>query len=464
MGLSVPVLLLGVAVGAGADALSANLRDYLLAERASERRVLEKKILATDGLTADKLAREIRGLALWDAQPPGDARVTLRLRKGASSEKWVWLHTPADYDPAQRWPLILAFHGAGGNPKGMLDYTLRLLGDEREAFIVAAPNWIGAVEPVGDARPPRMRALGFTNPPHSVGQPRALIRVLRRRFHIDNDRVYVVGYSMGASNAWMAAIMHADCFAGVVPLSHVLQIIGGTILYPELLPNCRNTRILFCWGGKDVLDAKGAVSKTGGIAGRSREMVKIIRKLGLKRIKHFELPDAGHRDVIPPADALRKLLHRRRRHYPKHVRQTFRLAEQSRAYWVSALQLQGEPLPGGNLQITVRPGEDPEAAKRRELIESLGLIEARCKGQRIQLRSRRATRVVLLLSDELLDLDKPVKIVRGKKKVFSGKIRRDLRVMLRQAAHGWDFDRLPSARVVIPVAGKIKFGYPRERR
>ena len=32
--------------------------------------------------------------------------------------------------------------------------------------------------------------------------------------------------------------------------------------------------------------------------------------------------------------------------------------------------------------------------------------------------------------------------------------------MLAEAAKGWDFDRLYSARVVVPVAGKARFGYP----
>ncbi|MND03248.1 hypothetical protein D3C83_229850 [compost metagenome] len=39
-------------------------------------------------------------------------------------------------------------------------------------------------------------------------------------------------------------------------------------------------------------------------------------------------------------------------------------------------------------------------------------------------------------------------------------MQRDMRVTLREAARTWDFDRLASARVVVPVAGKVKFGYP----
>ena len=31
---------------------------------------------------------------------------------------------------------------------------------------------------------------------------------------------------------------------------------------------------------------------------------------------------------------------------------------------------------------------------------------------------------------------------------------------LSKAARGWDFDRLPTVRVIVPVGGKVKFGYP----
>ena len=65
-----------------------------------------------------------------------------------------------------------------------------------------------------------------------------------------------------------------------------------------------------------------------------------------------------------------------------------------------------------------------------------------------------------MLSGELIDLDKPVTIIRNQKKRWAGKIEPDLRVILVEAARSWDFERLPTARVVVPVGGAVKFGYP----
>jgi len=441
------------------------LHDYFLAPDQGKQHKLQGEILATDGLTPGKLAESIRRLELWDSQPTGEMKVVLQLGKDKSTEKLVWLSVPHDYDPNERWPLIIALHHAGGDARWTMDYTLGLLKDRASEFIIAAPLWIGATSFVAEGQRPRIRGLGFTSATESVNQPRLLVRKLRHRFHIDSNRVYLVGYSLGASNTWMGAVMHADCFAGIAPISHVMQIFESHIFYPELLPNLRNTWILFSWGEKDINNAKGEVSSTGGIAGRSRKMAKTIRELGLKRFKTFEMPGVGHQGVIPLEEDFLKLVDRRRRSYPKRIRQTFRLADQSEAYWIAADSLNGEPLSeGGRLQIRIRPGEATDAAKRRVITESIGRIEARCKGQKITLRSHRVPRVVLRLSDDLLDLDKKVRILRGKKEVFNGRIKRDPEVMLREAARGWDFDRLPVARVVVPVAGRVEFGYPSDKK
>lgn len=442
----------------GGDSLDTLLSKHFTAKTRAEQRQWQDEILLMEGLTAESLARAIGEVQLWQHEPPGDSEITLRLRRGKASEKKVWVHVPPDYHTDVRWPLIITMHGQGGEPEAMLRLTLNLLGRRSTEFLVASPERLGA------AKPDDSGAIGFTFPAHLAARPRALLNALRRRYRIDSDRVYLMGYSMGAHNAWMGAVMHADCFAGVVPLATPLQLVGGELLFDEVLQNIRNTHTLFCWGAKDNVDAEGTIRLDGGNVAWNRRITEVIKTLGIEGYEPIELPGAGHVDVRPPREAFNRLLDRRRQHYPPRVRQAFRLAEQSPAYWVAADQLQGEPLPDGPLSIKIEQGEDPNEAQRRYLVSRLGLIDARCKGRTIAVKSRRTVRVVLLLSDELLDLDKPVTIKRGKKRVFVGKIRRDLRVMLTEAARSWDFARLPSVRVVVPIAGQVRFGYPSSKK
>ncbi len=435
------------------------LRDYFRAPSAARMKAAEKEIINRKGLTHEQLARAIGEVNLWDNREPGDYEMTLRLRKGKSSEKSVFVHVPKGYTPEKAWPLLIAFHGQGARPEPMLKGTLIALGDLKDEFIVVAPDRIGAIEPAEGEPAEYHGALAFTYPHAVVGQPRMLLDAIRREFRIDSDRVYLMGFSLGSHNAWMAGIMHADCFAGLMPLATPLQVVGNDLLYESLLSNLRDVPIVYCWGEKDNLDSAGKPEPSGGNVGISRTLSMVIKALGFPDYTAVELAGAGHLDVVPPPEEFYKLLKKTRRRYPKRVHQIFRLPEESSAYWVSTDHLQGEPLPHGPLQIPQSPDEDPRTATRRFLLGKLGLIEATCKKQTITIRSKNAVRITLLLGDELIDLDKPIKIKRGRKTVFDGRIERDLRVMLREAASGWDFNRLPSARVVIPIAGDIKFGY-----
>lgn len=422
------------------------LRAYFLAETPKQRLAAEKKILAAPEITAATLGEAIRGVRLWRKHKPGVHELSVRLRGAEAAELAVWVSVPKKYDPAKRWPLLVALHGANGRAEDMLRVTQEALGERVEQLIIAAPQDIGR--------------LGFTQPVDMVARPKELICALRRQFHLDSDRVYLLGYSLGSHNAWMTAVMHADLLAGLVALASPLQLVAGDMLYEELLQNVRHVAILFCWGAKDTLGRDGQPAPNDGNAGANRRMTAVINALGFKHFEAVEIADAGHEGITPPPDPLAALLERRRERLPSRVRHVFRLPDQSDAYWVSADRLLGEPLPEGRLQIPVAPGEDPQTAERNWLIGRLGMIEAECQGQTIKLNARRCGHVNVLILGQMLDLQKPVTILRSKRKLYEGLIQPDLKVMLTEAAKTWDFERLYVARVVVPIGGKVKFGYP----
>lgn len=496
--LAIVVLALSPALSRG-EPLDGLVRDYFLASKKSDRTRLEKQILADKSLTPARLARAIRGAPLWEKRPAGKHEITLQLRRGKASRRSAWVNVPAGYDPARKWPLIITMHGQGATAESMLDQTLFFLGSRREEFIVVAPERIGAEDDDDSG------VIGFTFPAHLAGRPRQWVEALRRHYRLDNDRVLLMGYSLGGQNAWLGGLMQPDLFAGVMPLATPLQVVGNDLLYEDLLQNLANTYVLFVWGAKDNVDAEGKPLLDGGNAAWAKRMTAVMRAVGNTRFDAAELADVGHLGVVPPPQLLTKFLDQQRERWPARVRHTFRLAEQSEAYWISADRLQGVPLSDGTIQVEMQDGETEASATRRHLVSRLGLVEgavrigpgtgtggpeksggaagpentgaaggrektggagsgekagAAGEKQEIRLNSRRAVRIVLLLSDDLLNLDRPVTILRGRKQVYAGRVRRDMRVTLREAARTWDFDRLASARVVVPVAGKVKFGYP----
>ncbi|MEP7044076.1 MAG: malectin domain-containing carbohydrate-binding protein [Dokdonella sp.] len=120
---------------------------------------------------------------------------------------------PPGYDPTQAYPLILFLHGAGER------------GSDNEAQLNNNAN--GAMRLLDDAnlaqQPVFMIAPQcFTNGWWS-GAPLdtaiAIIDQVAADYHIDSDRVYVTGLSMGGMGTWSAVTSQPDRFAAAVPMS-----------------------------------------------------------------------------------------------------------------------------------------------------------------------------------------------------------------------------------------------------
>jgi len=443
------VLMSRAAAGAEEPELDGLLRDYFNAKAPSVEQDLREKIVAIDGLNAEKLAAAIRSVNLWSEQKTGVYNMSIRLRRGKSSEIPVWLSVPAGYETGKRWPLVVTFHGQGQPAENMLRLTRQWLGERAGEFILAAPQ---------DFQP-----LDFNAPGHFNAQPRYLVAALRRVFRLDSDRVYVMGYSLGGHRTWMTLISHADVFAGAVPMATPLQLVGGDALWPIVLPNARHVPILFCWGEKDTVDERGQPRADGGNTGWNRRLRRVIEGLDFSRFEAFEQPDVGHVGVVPPREAFDSLLNQERAEFPRSVEQVFRLPHQSRAYWVETDDIHGQLLSVGTIRVAVEPGEDPLAAQRRYFREHLSRIVAESDGRTIRLETHKTRLSILLLSDAIVDLDRPIRIFRNGRERFRGRVRRDPDVMLREAATEWDFDRLYTVRMVVPVGGKVRLGYPEER-
>ncbi|MCB9854010.1 MAG: hypothetical protein H6819_12990 [Phycisphaerales bacterium] len=416
------------------------VRDYLRSNGADTK--LEDAIIHHPEASPKNIIRAIRTAQLWNEQQPGLHDLPIQLGAAQTTYR-VHISVPDNYSVDKRWPLVIALHGSGSCPEDIMHYMRSLLGDCTNDYIIAAPEGFGSMHLRGDA--------------DETNRPRDLVVALRHQFRLDDRRIFLMGYSLGGHNTWLGGILHADLFAGIMPLATPLQIVGNDVLFEELLPNLRNTSTLFVWGENDNLNAEGRVREDGGNTAWNRHMSKVMRDVGVRDFVSVELPGVGHGGVVPPAGALNEWLKQTRRRYPKEVHHVFRLPENSNAYWIRATELQGEPLPDGELKIHFKKDEDPRKKQRAYLTQRLGLVEASINGQTIRLRSRKTQTIELLLHDKLIDLDKPVTIMRGSRVLYKGKIPRDLRVLLREAATTWDFDRLVSARVIIPRGRRIYF-------
>jgi polyhydroxybutyrate depolymerase len=148
---------------------------------------------------------------------PGDHE--LRLEHGGR-ERSYRLHLPP-HAGAHPLPLVLAFHGGGGNARGFQRYAGLDPLAERDGFLVAYPN--------GSSRLFEERLLtwnagdccGFASDTgvDDVGFALAVIEDVARQTALDRARVYATGHSNGAMLSYRLAAEASDRIAAIAPVA-----------------------------------------------------------------------------------------------------------------------------------------------------------------------------------------------------------------------------------------------------
>jgi predicted peptidase len=108
---------------------------------------------------------------------------------------------------------------------------------------------------------------------------------MKRDYSIDDDRVYLMGHSMGGYGTWSIAVNHPDLFAAIGPISG-----GGTPFSRLRLKAIARVPWIVVHGDNDPTVP----------VEESRKMVKAGRELGIE-IKYIEVPGGNHGDVVVPA-------------------------------------------------------------------------------------------------------------------------------------------------------------------
>jgi polyhydroxybutyrate depolymerase len=147
---------------------------------------------------------------LTGAARPGRWKLTIKL---GEFERIAHLQIPSSYEPGTAVPVVLVFHGAGGNGRVILDHNGWAAKAEKCGFVAVAPDGLPAQ--------PRSPANFRTNPtlwnsgqlrPRSpraaiddVAYVRQLLDELKGRVNYGPSRVFAAGHSNGASMVFRLA-------------------------------------------------------------------------------------------------------------------------------------------------------------------------------------------------------------------------------------------------------------------
>jgi predicted peptidase len=191
------------------------------------------------------------------------------------------LYLPKSYEESKTYPLVVVLHGLNSNPRQILGYPkLTKYADENE-YILVAPmgynerGWYGS----------RGKGGGRGKDPENLGElsEQDVINVLkltRRNFKIDTDRIYLFGHSMGGGGSMHLAMKYPSIWAAIAVVAPAIYGDRSRIESAKEIPS------LVVQGDRDRLVS---VNKT-------RLWVEKMKELKMKH-KYIEVKNGGHAAV-----------------------------------------------------------------------------------------------------------------------------------------------------------------------
>jgi polyhydroxybutyrate depolymerase len=173
------------------------------------------------------------------------------------------VHVPETWDRARPLPVVLAFHGAGGDAESMRPTGFESLAATTSALVVypEAPRATKRYE----VDPPAGRESA------DVRFVDALLERLRERFPVDPRRVFATGFSNGAALCYRLAAERPRVFAAIAPVAGYLPRLAREA---PVVP----VPVLHVHGGDD-----GVVAPPGGSPAESSPVATWARWNGATR-------------------------------------------------------------------------------------------------------------------------------------------------------------------------------------
>ncbi len=394
------------------DSLPTLVFHYLDNTDADEADQMLRAVLSHPEASIDRVSRILQTERPYVSQPIGslsDERVPL-----AGRAYPLALSIPLTYQPAKGYGLVVCLHGAGFSGDAYLERWQARLGDE---YILACPTYAAGA--------------WFTRRAEDLVL--ATIQQVRRRYHIDPDRIFLTGMSNGGIGAWLIGMHHAPMFAGIAPMASGLD----HVLMP-FLANLRHTPVYIIHGAKDqVMPVE-----------LSRSISRELARLGYRHIyreHQLEHPMAGGHFF--PREELPELVawFNRQRRDPLPLSMTV-VREASHFHpfgWVRV-----------DATDPIAAFSDDLVSKRDELTrkKTYARLEATVTApNRIEVDTTLVRRYSLFLNDQLIDLSKPVTVVTNGQVSFEGGVTPSLETLLKQARVRQDPRQLFPVQLAISV-------------
>jgi len=197
------------------------------------------------------------------------ARFEAPAGQGTSFDYLAYLPGKAAQHPRKKWPTILFLHGSG--ERGTNVWLVAKHGPPKIAkdkadfqFIVISPQC-----------PPRQK--------WEVASLTAFVQEMKKKYPIDDNRLYLTGLSMGGAGTWKMLLAQPDLFAAAAPVCGRADPAALTGLESASLQTLKALPIWVFHGAKDPTVPLS----------ESQTMVKALKDIGAN-VKLTIYPEATH--------------------------------------------------------------------------------------------------------------------------------------------------------------------------
>ena len=172
------------------------------------------------------------------------------------------------------------------------------------------------------------------------------IRLAKERFSVDEERVYLVGDSMGGWGTWNVATRHPDLFAAIAPIyggaDYHSQYTEETLAKLTPLERFLADKHESSWAMAEsllnvpILVHHGDVDRSVNVD-YSRYGVRLLERWGYN-VRYLELPGYGHEELSVMTRVIDWFLQHQRVATPPRVRLRSAELQNASAYWVHVEQ------------------------------------------------------------------------------------------------------------------------------
>lgn len=370
-------------------------------------------------------------------RPHGMVRLAYRDEVDDSAQFCV-VFFPPNYDPSKQWPTVIDLHGRhGGNPP----YHRWPWSHWDIHSSLADETGVIAVCPFGRGDH-SYRGLGMED-------VLRCIEMAKTQFPVDEDRLYLTGFSMGGYGSWHVGSRYPQLFAAVGVMSggsdYHAKMTGEQIENMTPKERFRHERRSTFAQAEQLLTTPlvaihGELDSAVPVAG-GRYGINLLQRWGYD-VRYHELPGAGHVATVPYRnDIVSQLRQHRREANPPRVRVRAADLKTAAAHW-----------------LRIEQREDPWA-----FMEAYAQVVG---SNIVELDTENALEITLSPSASLIDPTQPLEIIWNGSDVRRTRLDADGKITLRTPTYDPagiiktpplagpidDFETLPFAIVIGTIA------------